>query len=420
MRDMGFPEGFLWGTAASSTQTEGAAPRSDWYRWEREGRAPLSGNGNGFGTNYKDDFRQLADHRLLHHRLSLEWARLEPDEGKHDGDAVEHCTEILRAAQAAGIQIWACLHHFTLPGWFGEDEGGFVDERARSYYWARHVDWVGETFGDMVYGWKPINEPTAYALTGFRFGVFPPGTKSAEGFAAALEAIHLASFDACRLLRSGGKPIATIENMTPMFPVARTRDPGEWERAEARAQLYDDSFWCGLRAVRDGVLAVPGRAPLDVPDVVDTFDYIGFSYYMAQAVYADGNGSYPLDARRGPLGYAPWSEGLGIVLRRIAEELPGRPILVDECGLGTSATKDSAHDADDEWRVSYLTECLNEVERAIADGIDIRGFFHWTAVDNYEWLEGYDARFGLFDRDRNPKPSAALARRYATGEESSP
>ena len=66
--------------------------------------------------------------------------------------------------------------------------------------------------------------------------------------------------------------------------------------------------------------------------------------------------------------------------------------------------------------MSYLTECLGEVERAIADGIDIRGFFHWTAVDNYEWLEGYDALFGLFGRDRNPKPSAALARRYATGQ----
>jgi beta-glucosidase len=412
---MTFPEGFLWGTAASSTQTEGAAPMSSWHRWEREGRAPASGHGNGFATRYAEDFELLAKHGLTHHRLSLEWARLEPQAGQHDADAVEHYTEVLRAARDAGINIWVCLHHFTLPGWFSDDEGGFVDERARSYFWARHVDWVGETFGDLVYGWKPINEPTAYALTGFRFGVFPPGTKTPEGFAAALEAIYLASFDACRLLSSGGKPVATIENLTPMFPVTRTSDPSEREQAEARAKRYDDTFWCGLPALRDGVLAVPGRAPLDLPDLAGAFDYIGFSYYMAQAVYADGSGSYPLDARRGTMGYAPWPEGLGIVLHQIADELPGRPILIDECGLGTAASKGDAHDADDEWRVTYLTECLGEVERAIADGIDIRGFFHWTAVDNYEWLEGYDALFGLFGRDRNPKPSAELARRYALG-----
>jgi beta-glucosidase len=413
---MAFPEGFLWGTAASSTQTEGAAPSSDWYRWERAGRAPLSGDGNGFATRFAEDFALLADHGLTHHRLSLEWARLEPEKGRHDEDAIEHYTEVLRAAKASGIAIWVCLHHFTLPGWFSDDEGGFVDERARQYFWARHVDWVGETFGDLVYGWKPINEPTAYAISGFLFGAFPPGTKTAEGFASALEAIHLASFDACRLLRSGGKPVATIENLTPMFPITRTRDPAEREQAEAGAALYDDVFWCGLRAQRDGVLAVPGRAPIDLPEAVDTFDLIGFSYYAARAVYADGStGPYPTDARVGTMGYAPWSEGFGLVLHQVAEELPGRAILVDGCGLGTAATDGSARDADDDWRVSYLADCLGEVERAIADGIDIRGFFHWTAVDNYEWLEGYDALFGLFDRDRNPKASAELARRYALG-----
>jgi beta-glucosidase len=409
---MAFPEGFWWGSAASSTQTEGAAPAASWHRWEREGKAPLSGDGNGFATRYAEDFELLAEHGLTHHRLSLEWARLEPQAGQHDADAVEHYTEVLRSARDAGLDIWVCLHHFTLPGWFSDDEGGFVDERARRYYWARHVDWVGETFGDLVYGWKPINEPTAYALTGFRFGVFPPGTKSEEGFAAALEAIHLASFDACRLLRSGGKPVATIENMTPMFPVTRTSDPAEREQAEARAKHYDDTFWCGLRALRDGVLAVPGRAPIDLPEAVDAFDLIGFSYYAAQAVYADGSSEvYPTDASAGPMGYAPWSEGLAVVLRRLDEELPKRPLLVDECGLGTPATSPG----DDEHRVRYLTECLDHVDRALADGIDIKGFFHWTAVDNYEWLEGYDVQFGLFDRDRNAKASADMARRYALG-----
>jgi beta-glucosidase len=410
---MGFPEGFWWGTAASSTQTEGAAPRADWYRWERDGRAPLSHDGNGFGTRYAEDFALMAEHGLTHHRLSLEWARLEPEPGRHDQDAVDHYLDVLRAARAAGIEIWVCLHHFTLPGWFSEDERGFVDEHARRYFWARHVDWVGETFGDLVFGWKPINEPLWYAMSGYRLGTAPPGRRSGEAFADALEAIHLASFDAWRLLRSGGKPVATIEGITPLFPATRGRDPAEREQADERARLFDDMIWCGLRAWRDGVLAVPGRAPIELPDMAGSFDLLGFSYYAAQAVYADGAGVYPIDAEPGPMGYAPWPEGLDVVLRRLADEFPGRALLVDECGLGTRRAPDSVRDTGDDARVAYLTDCLGRVERAIEDGIDIEGFFHWTAVDNYEWLEGFDMLFGLFDRDRNAKASASLARSYA-------
>ena len=94
------------------------------------------------------------------------------------------------------------------------------------------------------------------------------------------------------------------------------------------------------------------------------------------------------------MGYVPWSAGLGEVLDRLAEDHPDRPILIDECGIGTD---------DDEWRATYLRDVLGEVERAIGDGIDLRGFFQWTAVDNYEWLHGYDVTFGLFDRDRNAR-----------------
>jgi len=408
---MSVPDGFWWGTAASSTQTEGAAPASDWARWERAGRAPRSGDGNGFATEFASDFALLADHGLRHHRLSIEWARVEPAPGRRDPAAVEHYTEVLRAARDAGIEIWVCLHHFTLPGWFAEDEGGFLDDRARSYHWARHVDWMGETFGDLVFGWKPINEPVAYAGAGWLLGLHPPGRRDLEAFGRALRATHLANHEAWRLLRSGGKPVATIMNLSPIRPGVRSRDVREREQAEAMAAAFDDVYWGSwIRALRDGVLATPGTVETEVPGMADSFDLIGFSYYSAQTVYADGTtGPYPPDAEVGPMGYAPWPEGLGIVLRRLADELPGRPLLVAECGLGTSGVG-----TDDAARVRYLDDCIGIVAEAIADGIDVRGLFHWTAVDNYEWLHGYDVQFGLFDRDRNPKQSAELARRYAT------
>lgn len=403
----GFPAGFMWGSGASSTQTEGAAESSDWFRWEQLGRAPTSGDGNSFATEYRHDFAMMAEYGLTHHRLSLEWARLEPQQGKHDPQAVEHYTEMLRAARDAGIDIWVCLHHFTLPGWFSDDMGGFIDDGARSTHWARHVDWVGETFGDLVYGWKPINEPVAYAFAGYAMGVFPPGVADLQEFAKALRATHLANHEAWRLLRSGGKPVATIMNLQPTYPAVRGREPREREQAEANQTMTDQAiFGSWIRALRDGVLAIPGLPEEEIPEMAGSFDYIGFSYYSAMSVYADfTTGPYPADARVGPMGYAPWPEGLGLVLRRLSDELPGRKLIVSECGFGTD---------EDGWRYELLKASLEETRSAIADGVDVRGFFHWTAVDNYEWLEGYDVKFGLFDRARNPKGSAELAKQWAT------
>jgi len=102
--------------------------------------------------------------------------------------------------------------------------------------------------------------------------------------------------------------------------------------------------------------------------------------------------------------YAPWSEGLAVVLHRLHEELPGRPLLISEHGVGTD---------DDEWRCDVLRESLGLVSEAIDDGVDVRGFFHWTGVDNYEWHRGFDVQFGCFNLDREPRGSAELLKSYA-------
>lgn len=396
-------DGFWWGTAASSTQAEGAAPRADWSRWERIGKAPASGEGNGFATNYRDDFALLADHGLTHHRLSLEWARLEPEQGRHDADVIEHYRRVLEAAADAGVAVWVCLHHFSLPGWFADDLGGFVDDKARGYHWPRHVDFVAETFGDLVFGWKPINEPVAYALLGWLIGSFPPGRRDPAKFGDALRAMHLANHEAWRLLKGGDRPVATVYNLAPVVP--RTDMP----EVVAYADRLDETLWGWTSALTEGLLRIPGRAPEEIPDMAGSFDLVGFSYYNAYGVDAGEEGPvvvpYPADARVGPMGYAPWSEGLGEVLRRLADELPGRALLVAEHGVGTT---------DDDWREEVLRDSLAEVASAVADGVDLRGFFHWTGIDNYEWTYGYRVPFGLFDRDRRPRGSAALASDWAS------
>lgn len=414
----GLPDDFWWGTGASSTQTEGAAPVSDWSRWEQLGRAPRSGDGNGFGTNYRDDFALLASSGLTHHRLSIEWARIEPREGHRDGGAVEHYREMLTAARDAGLRVWVCLHHFTLPGWFSDDTGGFLDHRARTYWWPRHVDFVAETFGDLVFGWKPVNEPLAYAFGGYLMGAMPPGRASLEDFLDALSRTLQAKVEAARLLRGGGQPVATIMNLSPLYAragadaaAAGLTPSGAEESARSFRDLYDHVMWRSwISMLRDGVIDLPGRAPIEVPAATTAFDLVGFSYYHAAAVdHAGVMGPYPPDGRQGPLGYVPWAEGLRECLDRLAEELPGRRLLVSEFGVGIPPDDPGS----DEWRCRIMEEAVTHVRDAIADGIEVAGLFWWTGVDNYEWLHGYDACFGLFDRDRRPRPSARLAAGYA-------
>ena len=395
---MNFPDGFWWGTGASSPQTEGAAPASDWLAWEEAGMVPPSGDGNGFGTRYREDFELYARYGLKHHRLGIEWARIEPEEGCRDADAVSHYRDMLVAARESGIEPWVCLHHFVLPRWLG---AGFRDERVRDYYWKRHVEFVAETYDDLVAGWKPINEPIAYALMGYAARKDQPGEADRESaMYAALEGAHLANFEAARILRRGGKPVASIHAIVPLFPA-----DGSPETAET-LDAADQAIWrCWIGAMRDGVFALPGRKAIDLPDYPDAFDLAGFSYYFASSV-SPGKwlAPYPADGELGPSGYVPWSEGLGICLDRLAAELPGKPLLISEHGVG----------GPDELRCRVLAESLQVVSDRLAAGLDIRGFFHWTGVDNYEWSKGFTVPFGLFDRDRRPKPSAELAREVAT------
>jgi beta-glucosidase len=387
-----WPRGFIWGTGASSTQCEGAAPASDWIDWERGGRAPRSGDGNGFARRYREDFALYAAARLTHHRLSVEWARIEPEEGRHDPAAIDHYREVLRAARQSGVEPWVCLHHFTLPRWFA-NRGGFAETSNREGAWRRHVEFVAETFGDLVAGWKPVNEPVAYAAAGWLGYGFPPGRNDFEEFAQVLENVQLANFEAAVRLRQTGLPVASIHNLSTVHPVG--------ESAEGIADVFDQVLWgTWLGIMRDGVLRVPGRRPVECSEVADAFDLLGFSYYSAMGVRGDGvQVPYPEHAPVSPLGYGIWSPGLRLVLERLHRELPGMPLLVSEYGLGT---------ADDSERCAYLLEGLGIVAESVSKGIDLRGFFHWTGIDNYEWLHGYDVSFGIFDRERQARASGGV------------
>lgn len=384
---------FLWGTGASSTQCEGASPHSDWLAWEQAGRAPRSGDGNGFATRFREDFAAYAALGLTHHRLSIDWARIEPEANRVDEQAVAHYRTILQAAHDAGITPWICLHHFTLPKWFASS-GGFLNPRNRTEAWRRHTERIAERFADLAGGWKPVNEPNAYALLGWRGIGFPPGENDAVRYLEALEAIQLAAAEASARLRQTGLPVASVHSLAPV--VALDDEPRTRELA-AFIDACNWQSWLGLQ--REGVLGVPGRAPIERPDLAGNVDLLGFSFYFTIAVCGGTVVPYPESAPRSPLGYAIHADGLRLVLDRLHAELPATPLLISEYGIGTD---------DDAQRAQYLRDGLAITRDAIERGIDVRGFFHWTGVDNYEWLLGYDVKFGLIDRDRNVRSSARV------------
>jgi beta-glucosidase len=382
---------FVWGTTASSTGAEGAAPASDWARWERLGRVPASADGAGFGVDAADDAGQLAALGLRAHRLTLEWARLEPESGRRDMDEVERYRALLAAVRAAGLAVWVTLHHTSLPGWFADDERGFRDDRARRLHWPRHVDWCAETFGDLVDGWVPIEDPVGWAVRGHLLGSRPPFLRdrivTTEAVDGALEATLLAA----RLLHGHGTPVMAVFGAPTLHRADDDAGPAlrEWEEL-----LWDP--WLG--ALRNGIVRVPGRAPREDPDWLTTVDVVGIAHDHPVGVRADGAlAPWPAAGRRSLAGFVPVVDELVVAVHRVAEALPRRRLAVAAHGLPTE---------DDTWRVSFVEETVRAARGVSAEGVDLAGWFHDTAVDGYEWVRGFAAPRGLLTRDRRPKDSA--------------
>jgi beta-glucosidase len=375
LRAVPLPSDFAFGVGFAPTQAEGAAPASDWRDWERQGRAPYSDDGNGFATNYRDDLRRFADAGLGHVRLGLEWARLEPEEGKVDPWAIEHHQQVLTAAAEAGLHVWAALVDRSLPGWFALDERGFRERHARSYLWPRHVERCAELFGDQVHAWVPIVRPLRLAQTGYLTGQAPPGITHLERFLDTLVGLHQGMGEAWRVLR-GGPPVATA------YDLAEVRSGDRSTTTRAFAARADALHWCGVGARRDGELAISDVGVRPLPGLQEAFDIIGFTVEPRVTV-----------GEQGAWSRADMPEDVGALAHRLADEAPDTPLAV----LGQTTI-----DAD------RLAAVLEELEASVADGVPLRGWFAEPAVDGYEWETGFVPGRGLWDRDRNPRPTVEL------------
>ena len=206
--------------------------------------------------------------------------------------------------------------------------------------------------------------------------------------------MQIASAEAAISLKQIGKPVSSVFGLSTVELVDTLPSSKTFQDF-----VYAVNWDSGLDLFRDGEIHLPGREPVYSPDLAGSFDIIGFSYYCSLGVKDGQLVRFPENAPMSQLEYSIWPDGLSLVLERLHNELPTTPLLIAEYGIGTE---------DDEQRAQYLADGLRITADAIGRGIDVRGFFHWTSVDNYEWLHGYDVKFGIIDDERRVRPSAAV------------
>jgi beta-glucosidase len=386
------------GAVLTATELEGCAPAADWSRWIRQGKAPESGRGASFADSWAEDLDQLAGLGINSIQLTLEWARLEPKPGHYDEAAVELRSDLLRAARGLGLTTWGCLVDGTLPGWFQDDEGGFSNDKARTLLWPRHIDWVGEQFGDLVDGWVPQREPITWALRRYLRAEAPPGRSDPKAAAEAVRAAVLADGEAWRLLR-GSAPVAAYHTARAVFA---ERDN---VKAAPLARGLDGLLWRPwLGALTEGILVAGDLPALQVDHLRGAFDRVVVE--LRPAVQIDGAGRwnpYPPDRAAGPSGWVAWPEVMAECLHRVAGELDG----IDVVAAGSLADVTD----DGRSRPDHLKAMLDHTAEASSEATVV-GWWQSSPIDGYHWQRGFAIRPGLIDRERAESPAAATFRAY--------
>lgn len=393
----GFPEGFLWGASTASHQVEGGT-YNQWTVWELENAARLaktaearygslpnweeiqaaatdpanyvSGDAVRHFELYKPDFDFAKGLGLNAFRFSIEWSRIEPEEGQWDEAAIEHYRTYIKELKKRGLEPFLGLWHWTNPVWF-EEKGGFL-KRGNIKYFLRFAATIIEEFGPELKYVLILNEPNIYAWYSFGEGKWPAPKKSLPAFLGTYLNLLSTHRQAYKLL----KPMAPKIQFSsaPQLAINTAKDPGnKLHRLGAwTANLANNWLWLGAtRKYRD---------------------FIGFNNYFKN--YCKGVGTANFANPDEPLNDMGWymePAAVGEMALAIHRKYPGEKIIITENGIA------DARDVQRQW---WLEETMKAVERAIAQGADIRGYFYWSLLDNFEWAEGWWPKFGLIAVDR--------------------
>jgi beta-glucosidase len=395
-----FPSGFIWGTATAAHQVEGGNTSSDLWlmEWMKDSLfEEPSADACDHYHRYADDIALLKGLGFGCYRFSIEWARIEPEEGFFSQAALDHYRRMIASCHAQRVIPMVTFHHFTAPLWFTRD-GGWENPKSVDRF-ARYCEVAGRALGDLIPYACTINEANipimvtmmrravgirggdkieralaeAARLCGGEPGKFSPYL-SGDGIASApnLIAAHRKGYDVLKGLVKGKVGITIALNNFQC-------EPGGEELFKTADHAINAQFLESLKGD----------------------DYVGVQTYTRVRFGKDGVLPPPQGAEVTQMGYEFYPESLEATIRQAAS-VSGCPVIVTENGIGTE---------DDTRRIAYTTRALEGVLRCIKDGIDVGGYIHWSMMDNYEWLEGYRPKFGLVEVDRTtqsrkPKPSA--------------
>jgi beta-glucosidase len=464
-----FPPGFLWGSATAAAQIEGAAfedgkQASIWDAFARVPGAVL--NGDTLDVAVDHYHRMPADVQLMKqlglqsYRFSTSWARIRPGDDAVNPAGLDFYSRLVDELLENGILPWLTLYHWDLPQAL-EEKGGWAN-RETAYRFAEYAEITYEALGDRVEHWTTFNEPFCSSLLGYASGVHAPGRQEPAAAVAAVHHQHLAHGLAVQRLRELGAPNLGITlNLTNAIP-ANPSDPVDADaarrldalnnrifldpliRGEYPADIRHDLAEFGLDAVGDDALVKPG----DLELIGQRLDFLGVNHYHDDMV-----SGHPIEAPADPsvvpvdphavaggltvqspfvgsefltfplrglpltgMGWEVNPGGLRTLLVRLGREYPNLPPLyVTENGAAyddsVSTGADGAEAVHDEDRTRYILDHIQAVSDALADGADVRGYFVWSLLDNFEWAWGYGKRFGIVRVDydtlvRTPKDSA--------------
>lgn len=388
------PAGWLWGVATAAHQIEGGNANNDWWRFEHRPdttAAEPSGDACDSWNRWAEDLDLVKGMGLDAYRFSLEWSRIEPSEGEFSDEAIGRYREMLVGVHARGMKSCVTLHHFTTPVWLA-DNGG-IDAPDFIERFERYCRVVAEGLGDLIDMAFTFNEPNVVAVEGYLTGGWPPhivGDLDAyERVTDAFVSAHRAGVAALKA-GPGNFPVG----LTLALPDAVFHPDGTYEGPGVRmADLPTDGPVGRLVRLMAGAYLEAAKGD----------DFIGIQTYSETHFGPDGMPiRIPDHERQTQMAWSFTPEALAASVRHAAR-VTGVPVIVTENGVAT---------ADDAERIEYVSRALRSLRAVMNDGVDVRGYFYWSLLDNFEWAEGYRPLFGLVSCDRTtfvrtPKPSSA-------------
>ena len=426
-----FPHDFVWGTAASAYQIEGAVRldgrgESVWDRFCRVPGAIADGTNGDIGCDhyhrYTGDIALMQDLGVGAYRLSIAWPRVLPTgRGAPNPAGLDFYDRLIDGVLAAGIEPWICLHHWDMPQAV-EDQGGWRN-RDNAHRFADYAHLAARRYGDRVRRFAPINEPNVLVWVAYNSGAHAPGQRPRADCLAAIHTINLADGLAIERLRDVDRDFI-CGNIISLGPVV----PAQHDDAHREAAELVDCLW--RRVMTDPIRLGRYTAPLadelaalvepgDMALISQPLEFFGLNHYNRMYARPDPATTFGVGEAPPPPGVPVTDMGWHIdpgafleQLRDVRERYGDPEIYVTENGAAFADRPDADGAIDDGRRIAFLHGYLEALATAIAEGVNVRGYFVWSLMDNFEWDQGYTKRFGLVHVDyeslaRTPKRSFA-------------